>query len=56
MSKARKDNMPRTPITMKEYQEIMDKIIAEGLEVHETLIKMLNTAAKYDIVKEDTFK
>lgn len=41
---------------MEKYSKLMDEIIAEGLPVHETLIKMLGVAAKYDIVEAYTTK
>ena len=44
----------RKKITYEKYNKIMDKIIKngakKGLQVHETLIEMLNEAGKYDLV------
>lgn len=40
------------PITMREYQQKMDKVIKNGREVSEILINMLEEASKYEIKKD----
>lgn len=41
--------MKQKPITLKEYNKLMDKIIKLKLPVEETLIMMLEEAGKYKI-------
>ncbi len=43
------------PITIKQYNKIMDKIIAKNLPPDEALIEMLEIASKYKI-KEEKWK
>lgn len=39
-------------VTMKEYQELTDKIIEKQQEVHETLIELLEAAGNCKIVNK----
>ena len=47
----------RKKITYEKYNKIMDKIIKSGakrgLQVHETLIEMLEKAGQYDIIGQN---
>ena len=46
---AKRKVMKRKIVTMDEYNKIMDKIIKKDKPVDETLIDLLEEAAKYDI-------
>jgi hypothetical protein len=43
------ESMNKKLITMTQYQKEMDKIIAKGLSIEDTLILMLQEASKYEI-------
>jgi len=43
-------------IYIEEYNKKMDKIIAKGLSVEDTLIELLEEAAKYEIKKYGSLK
>ena len=44
----------RIPITVEKYNNKMDKIFkSSNLQVHEILIKAIETAAKYTIVNDE---
>ena len=47
----RKQTRKRKIVTMDEYNKIMDKIIKKDKPVDETLIDLLEEAAKYNIKK-----
>lgn len=44
--------MKRKEISISKYNKIMEKIIAKGMTVAETLIEMLETAGRYDLVDD----
>jgi hypothetical protein len=42
----------RKKISISKYNKIMEKIIAKGLPVPETLIELLEEASKYDLIDD----
>ena len=44
--------MKRKEISASKYNKIMEKVIAKGMSVSDTLIEMLYTASKYDIIDD----
>lgn len=43
--------MKKTKITIQSYQKKIDKIIVKKLSVEDTLIAMLEEAARYEIIE-----
>ena len=54
MRSEKKRTQSRQTISPSEYQKKMDKVIALGLPVHETLIAMLEEAGKYNLSQKTT--
>jgi hypothetical protein len=48
--------MKRKEISISKYNKIMEKIIAKGKPVSDTLIELLEEAGKYDIVNDEKGK